>query len=58
MNMSDDWPKIVSRRTTRVSPWMDIIERQVEFAPGAEHHLYHAVSQQDYLVISRARRQA
>jgi 8-oxo-dGTP pyrophosphatase MutT (NUDIX family) len=49
--MAEDWPKIVSRRTTRVSPWMEIIEREVEFAHGADHHLYHAVSQQDYLAI-------
>ena len=28
---------------------MGIIEREVEFARGAGHHLYHAVSQQDYL---------
>jgi ADP-ribose pyrophosphatase len=49
--MADDWPKIVSRRTTRVSPWMEIIERAVEFSPGAEQQLYHAVGQQDYLAI-------
>jgi ADP-ribose pyrophosphatase len=49
--MADDWPRIVSRRTTRVSPWMEIIERGVEFSPGAEQQLYHAVGQQDYLAI-------
>ena len=46
-----DWPKIVSRRRTRVSPWMEIIEREVEFAPGAKPELYHAVGQQDYIAI-------
>jgi hypothetical protein len=51
MNMADDWPKIVSRRTTLVSPWMHIIEREVEFARDTDHHLYHAVGQRDYLVI-------
>ena len=49
--MAEDWPKIVSRRTTRVSPWMEIIEREVEFSAGAEHQLYHAVGQQDYIAI-------
>jgi hypothetical protein len=34
--MAEDWPKIKTRRTTRVSPWMAIIDREVEFAPGAE----------------------
>lgn len=49
--MADDWPKIVSRRTTQVSPWMAIIEREVEFSAGAEHQLYHAIAQQDYIAI-------
>jgi ADP-ribose pyrophosphatase len=51
MSMADDWPKIVSRRTTRVSPWMEIIERAVEFSSGAPHELYHAVGQADYIAI-------
>jgi ADP-ribose pyrophosphatase len=46
-----DWPKIKSRRTTKVSPWMEIIEREVEFAAGAKPELYHAVDQQDYIAI-------
>jgi ADP-ribose pyrophosphatase len=37
-----------------VSPWMAIIEREVEFAPGAERKLYHAVGQQDYIAIVAA----
>ncbi len=46
-----DWPKIKSRRTIDVSPWMKLIEREVEFAPGRPTELYHAVSQQDYIAI-------
>ena len=46
-----DWPKIRSRRTTKVSPWMEIIEREVEFTDGAKPELYHAVGQQDYIAI-------
>jgi ADP-ribose pyrophosphatase len=30
---------------------MAIIEREVEFAPGAEREIYHAVGQQDYIAI-------
>jgi len=52
--MTEDWPKIKARRTTRVSPWLAIIEREVEFAPGAEPQLYHAVGQQDYIAIVAA----
>jgi ADP-ribose pyrophosphatase len=52
--MAENWPKIKARRTTPVSPWMAIIEREVEFAPGAERELYHAVGQQDYIAIVAA----
>jgi ADP-ribose pyrophosphatase len=47
----EDLPKILSRRRTRISPWMEIIEREVEFATGAKPELYHALGQQDYLAI-------
>lgn len=47
----DEWPKITGRRTTKISPWMTVIERAVEFAPGASPELYHAVAQQDYIAI-------
>jgi ADP-ribose pyrophosphatase len=46
-----DWPKIKSRQVTKVSPWMEIIEREIEFAAGQKPELYHAVSQQDYIAI-------
>lgn len=49
--MADEWPKIHARRTTTVSPWMDVIAREVEFAAGAELQTYHAVGQRDYLAI-------
>ena len=46
-----DWPRITSRRTIDISPWMKIIEREVEFAEGGKSELYHAVGQQDYIAI-------
>jgi ADP-ribose pyrophosphatase len=46
-----DFPKIKSRRTIDISPWMKIIEREVEFAQGAKPELYHAVGQSDYIAI-------
>ena len=49
--MTQVWPRIKARRTTRMSPWVAIIEREVEFAPEAEIELYHAVGQQDYIAI-------
>jgi 8-oxo-dGTP pyrophosphatase MutT (NUDIX family) len=49
--MAEEWPKIRSRRTIPVSPWMDVIAREVEFTAGAEPQIYHAVSQRDYLAV-------
>jgi ADP-ribose pyrophosphatase len=49
--MAEDWPKIRARQTTTISPWMDVIAREVQFAPGEAAQLYHAVGQRDYLAI-------
>lgn len=49
--MTDEWPKIRSRSTTTVSPWMSIIARVVEFTAGSEPQVYHAVGQMDYLAV-------
>ena len=49
--MADEWPNIRSRLTTKISPWVDVIAREVEFASGAEPQLYHSVGQQDYLAM-------
>jgi ADP-ribose pyrophosphatase len=35
----------------RVSPWMSLIERDVEFAPNGMVETYHAVGQPDYISI-------
>ena len=45
------WPRIRSRRTTAVSPWMSIIAREVEFSRGETTEIYHAVEQADYISI-------
>jgi ADP-ribose pyrophosphatase len=49
--MAGKWPKIRARSTTKVSPWMSIIAREVEFARGAPPQVYHAVEQPDYVSI-------
>ena len=45
------WPRIRSRRTTAVSPWMSIVAREVEFVRGEKPQIYHAVAQADYISI-------
>jgi ADP-ribose pyrophosphatase len=47
--MSD--PKITSRKRTRISAWVEIIEREVDFGKGAARELYHAIAQSDYIAI-------
>jgi ADP-ribose pyrophosphatase len=49
--MSEQWPKIRSRQTVTLSPWVDIVTREVEFSPDAPTEIYHSVGQQDYIAI-------
>jgi ADP-ribose pyrophosphatase len=49
--VNQQWPKVKSRQTVTISPWIDIIAREVEFAPDQASQLYHAVGQRDYLAI-------
>ena len=49
--MAEDWPKITGRSRKKISPWIDLIEREVEFTEGAPLELYHAVGQADYIAI-------
>ncbi len=48
--MSEGWPRILSRSIQRISPWVELMAREVEFSPGRSE-VYHAVKQQDYLAI-------
>jgi ADP-ribose pyrophosphatase len=45
------WPRIRSRQTTTLSPWVGIVAREVEFKRGAPTQVYHAVEQADYISI-------
>jgi len=47
----DSWPRIANRITTEVSPWVDLVAREVEFSPGAEPQLYHSVATFDYVIV-------
>jgi ADP-ribose pyrophosphatase len=49
--MEQKWPKVKSRQSIRISPWVDMIAREVEFSPGEPAEVYHAVDQLDYLAI-------
>ena len=45
------WPRISTRRRTKVSPWVSLIARTVEFSRGGAPQVYHAVEQADYVSI-------
>jgi ADP-ribose pyrophosphatase len=49
--MSKKWPRIVSRGKKRISPWVEIVEREVQFRKGEPPELYHAVTLADYVAI-------
>jgi len=49
--MDEEWPKIRSRNTLTLSPWVDIVAREIEFSPQQPTQIYHAVAQLDYLAI-------
>ncbi len=46
-----DPPRIVSRAVTRLSPWVEIVEKHLEFAPGEQAQTYHFVALRDYVGI-------
>ena len=48
---SSSWPRITGRRTTRISPWVTLIAREVEFSPGTESETYHSIGTFDYVIV-------
>jgi ADP-ribose pyrophosphatase len=49
--MPDHWPRIVKRTSSRVSPWLELVARDVEFSPGHPSELYHSVQTAPYVNI-------
>lgn len=45
------WPRIRARRLTKISPWIKVVEREVEFSRGAPVEIYHSVEQADYIAV-------
>src|SRR4051794_29888527 len=48
--MNSDWPMILKRTTTTISPWLELIARDVEFSPVSAPQTYHSVRTPDYVV--------
>lgn len=43
------YPRILTRRTTRLSPWAEVVEKQVQFAPEQHSETYHCMTQAAYV---------
>jgi hypothetical protein len=46
----DDWPRVLRSKRTRVSSWLEVIDREVQFSPEREVENYFAIGQPHYLV--------
>jgi len=43
------FPRILNRKRTRLSPWAELIEKEVQFKPDAAAEVYHCVTQAAYV---------
>ena len=48
--MVDSWPKLMGSKQIPVSPWLEVIARDVQFFPQSAIETYYAIAQQDHLV--------
>lgn len=47
--MSSRWPRVLRRERNRLSPWVEIIEREIQFAPDEASQIYHGLALPDYV---------
>ena len=45
------YPQILDTRKTQVSPWVALVEKSVQFAPGESPQIYHCLTQADYVGV-------
>jgi ADP-ribose pyrophosphatase len=45
------YPRIVGRKLRRISPWVTLVEKTVQFTPGGTGEVYHSLSQADYVGV-------
>src|SRR5215212_2374580 len=48
--MISDYPRILKRMTTTISPWVELIARDVVFSAESAPETYHSVRTPDYVV--------
>jgi hypothetical protein len=47
--MADSWPKLTGSKRIPVSPWLEVVARDVQFSPEATVETYYAVAQPHYV---------
>ena len=45
------FPLVVSRRASRLSPWVELLETRIQDAPTSELRIFHSMGQADYVGI-------
>jgi len=52
MSHKDTKPALIkSRVETTLSPWVRLVQKEVQFAPGEPAHIYHSLALADYIAI-------
>jgi len=46
-----EFPKILSRKRTRLSQWVELVEKSVQFGPERSSEIYHFLAQDAYVGI-------
>lgn len=46
-----EYPHVVNRKATVLSPWVTVCEKEVCFREGSDPEVYHSVTQADYVAI-------
>lgn len=49
--MAGESARVVAREETRVSPWVRIVGKTVDFGRGGKQEIYHCIAQADYVAI-------
>jgi|SRR5581483_4723215 len=49
--MTCEYPRIINKRRTRISAWVDLIEKVVQFSPETVPEIFHFITQRDYVGI-------
>lgn len=46
-----EFPRVVGRKTTVLSPWVTVLEKQISFREGDSPAVYHSLTQSPYVAV-------